>query len=229
MPRSAARNGNYIGENTSFTASGSTAQTVKAGVIDVKIDAADGTLYTVKGTLQLADDSFVRIDWSGKIVFVADPPEITYSMEVSAPYAVSPDGGATWTVVEGSQLNKLTVYSDGAPKAYLEIVTAAGITSYSGTYPVSGTIADTSGAVVRGTYVDLPALGWGTEIVKAGSYLMEDTEQFLFEGNLTVTDNDGVLSLTGSFTILDITTPFYAPAALAGVTKPINYTNVQLN
>jgi hypothetical protein len=190
----------------------------------VKLDGESN--YTINGTLQLANNTFIRINYSGEIIFEPDLPTATYSLEVQKPYTYSPDG-ATFISVDGSQLNKISVYEDDVLAAYFEIVTAENPASLSGTYPVSGTITDTDGAAVRGSYVDLPALGWGTEIVKGGSYLMEDDiEQFLFDGNLTIVDNNGTLTFTGAdFSILDIASPFYAPTVLPGVVKSVNLAN----
>jgi hypothetical protein len=219
-----AKSGNYVAGQTRWVTSGASLP-LTDGTIVV---ALEGDAYTISGTVILEDQSIIRIAFSGVITFEVDPPVYTYKWEMQKPYAYTTDG-TTFTPVAGSQLNKVSVFSDGIPVAYFEIVTEENRTSLAGTYLVSGMITDVSGAVVRGSYVDLPALGWGTEIIKGGSYLMEDTEQFLFDGNLTIVNNTGTLTLTSSnFSILDITSPFYAPTALPGVVKSINYVDATL-
>ncbi|MDR1198305.1 MAG: hypothetical protein LBK94_04735 [Prevotellaceae bacterium] len=220
----AARTGNYVAGQTRWVNNGASLPLID-GSIFVKLE---GDVYTITGTVMLEDRSIIRIAFTGVIVFEPDPPAFTYTWETQKPYAYTMDG-TTFTPVAGSQLNKVTVLSDGIKVAYFEIVTEENRSSLAGAYPVSGMITDVSGAVVRGSYVDLPALGWGTEIIKGGSYLMEDTEQFLFDGNLTIADNAGTLTFTSSnFSILDITSPFYAPIALPGVIKSINYVDATL-
>ncbi|MDR1171558.1 MAG: hypothetical protein LBL24_03795 [Bacteroidales bacterium] len=223
--RDAAKAGNYVAGD----ATGGTWWVAS----DARLKLIDGTIfvelagetYTIRGTVMLEDGSMIQIAYTGTIVFEADPPAFTYTRDVQKPYVWTVDNGATYTPVPGSQLNRISVLSEGIPVAYFEIVTEEDPASLAGTYPVSGEIRDANGAVVRGTYVDLLALGWGTDIIKGGSYFIseEGIEQFLFEGNLTITDNSGTLNFTSSdFRILDITTPFYAPVALPGV-KSINY------
>ena len=130
----------------------------------------------------------------------------TYSVEVQAPYAWTTDG-QNYTTVDGSQLNKIRIFADNIPVAYFEIVTEENRSSLAGTYPVSEQINDVSGAVVKGVYIDLsefvPEL-----IIEDGSYLLNgDNKQFINAGELTITDNGGVLTFTSSnLAILDIVT-----------------------
>uniref|UniRef100_S0DE78 Uncharacterized protein n=1 Tax=termite gut metagenome TaxID=433724 RepID=S0DE78_9ZZZZ len=211
-----AQNGNYVGERTRFGS-----QNVTGGVINVEL--AGTSDYTIHGTLQLADGSFVRVDYAGKIIFEEEVIVYTYTIETQVPYAYTYDG-MNYISVEGSQLNKITLKADGAPAGYFEIVNAASATSLSGVYPVSSSISDASGAVVAGTYMDLSAYGIG--IIKGGSYLWEDgAELFLFSGNLTIADAAGVLTLTSSdLAILDITSPLGGQTPLPGV-KSIDFKN----
>jgi hypothetical protein len=211
-PEASAQNGNYIAEKTFFSATGGAAEAVVTGTIVVTIGNDSPSSYTIGGTLQLADNTFVRVDWSGKIEFVEDPPVVTYKLEVAAPYAWTTDG-YNYTSVEGSQLNKFTVYSDGVLKAYFEIVTAADPASFSKTYPVSGEIRDAGGAVVKGIYMDLSQYNMG--IIEGGSYLIDEAgKAYINAGSITITDTAGVLTFKSSnLEILDKT-------SLAGVSLP---------
>ncbi|MDR0940509.1 MAG: hypothetical protein LBN29_14385 [Mediterranea sp.] len=214
-----AVNGNYVAGISTFNG-----QAITAGVIDVTLSGESH--YVIKGTLQLADNTFVRLGYEGDIVFPLDPPTVTYQVETSAPYYYTLDG-ATYLPLEGSKLSKVTVYSDDALAAYFEIVTADSKTSLAGTYPVSGSIADTNGAVVRGTYVDLPALGWGAEVIKGGSYLAADPiPDYLHGGTLTITESNGAVTFSSNdLTIIDISDPnTYGGTARPG-TVSINLAN----
>lgn len=210
-PATTAKNGNYT--SAVFTKTGITEQQVTAGVIYVKLSGESD--YTINATLQLADNSFIRVEFADVIAFEADPPAYTYSNEVQAPYAWTADG-TNYTPVAGSQLNKITVSADGAPVAYFELVTTDSPASLSGTYPVSGEIRDANGAVVQGMYMDLSAFVPGL-IIESGSYLLDgDVKQYISSGNLTIVDNGGVLTFSGSdFAV--------AVEGVAAGTKSINY------
>ncbi|MDR0961645.1 MAG: hypothetical protein LBM62_03675, partial [Mediterranea sp.] len=211
-----AANGNYIGATSTFNG-----KAVTAGIINVTLTGESH--YTIGGTLQLADDTFVRISYEGDIVFELDPPVVTYKLETQTPYFYTTDG-MNYSPLENSKVNKITVYADGALVGYFEIVVAADKTSLAGTYPVSGTIADTNGAVVRGTYVNLPALGWGTDIITGGSYIVDNGTLYLNGGTLTIAESSGALSFSSSdLTIID-TADSMGSTALPG-TKSFNYAN----
>jgi hypothetical protein len=159
--------------------------------------AKTGDNYQISGVLALDNGQFIRVDYNGTIVFPEDPPVITYTNEVQAPYMWTMDG-MTFNPVIGSQLNKITIKSDGAPVAYFEIVTIENPASFSGIYPVSGMITDANGAVVQGVYMDLSEFVPGL-IIESGSYLLDgDVKQYLNSGNLTINDNGGVLTFTSS-------------------------------
>ena len=211
-PAADARNGNYISAQYA-------GNHVTAGVIDVKL--SDESAYTISGILQLANNTFINIFFTGEIIFEADPPEYVYTLEVQKPYAWTADG-TSFTPVAGSQLNIIDVYADGALAAHFELVTGENPASYSGTYPVSGEIRDANGAVVQGMYMDLSAF-IPDFIIESGSYLAEDNDKlYLFGGNLTIVDNGGTLTFTGSdFSILDKASGF-DPQPLPGV-QSINY------
>ena len=209
-PAESARNGNYIAARFGQ-------QSVVTGVIDVKLSGEN--TYTISGTLQLADNTFVKVFFEGAIIFEPDPPEYTYTLEVQKPYAYTMDG-MTFTPVVGSQLNNIDVYADGALVAHFEIVTAENPSSLSGDYPVSGEIRDANGAVVQGMYMDLSMFGVG--IIEGGSFIFEDENQYIFGGKLTIADDNGTLTFTSSdFTILDKESGF-DPLPLPGIIS-INY------
>jgi hypothetical protein len=224
-----AKAGNYIAGydmemfETQFPNWGTCFFDITNGAESAVVKVTDGTLivtkdgdnYTIKGVLALDNGKFIRVDYSGEIIFPEDPPAYTYSNEVQAPYAWTADG-TNYTPVAGSQLNKITVSADGAPVAYFELVTAESPASLSGTYPVSGEIRDADGAVVQGMYMDLSAFVPGL-IIESGSYLLDgDVKQYISSGNLTLVDNGGVLTFSGSdFAV--------AVEGVAAGTKSINY------
>jgi hypothetical protein len=201
--RVAAKAGNYVagyGTGGTIWKKGSSSLNVIDGTIAVK---REGDTYTISGTVMLEDNTIIKVAYTGDILFEPDPPAFTYSVEVQKPYAWTADG-QNWNEVSGSQLNKITVSSDGMQVAYFEIVTAADITSYSGTYPVSGEIRDATGAVVQGLYIDMTQYVPGL-IIEGGSYLLDSEEkQYISVGNITIADNGGILTFTSSnLAILD--------------------------
>ena len=203
-------NGTWLPGVTTFNS-----RPVVGGTINVGLTGTDQ--YTVSGVLQLSVTETVIVDFSGQIVFPEEPPVVTYSWEKAGPYSYTEDG-QNYTTVEGSQVSRITVLADGMKRAYFEIVGPASATSLAGIYPVRASITDASGAVVRGQYIDLVAVGWGTDIIKSGSYLFDGaTEQFLFDGTLTITESaEGVSFSSTDFVILDTTSSFMAPAPLPG-------------
>jgi hypothetical protein len=199
----AAKSGNYVagyGTGGTIWKKGAASLNVIDGTIAVK---RDGDAYTISGTVMLEDNTIIKVAYSGAIVFEPDPPAFTYTLEVQKPYAWTADG-ATYTEVAGSQLNKITVSSDGMPVAYFEIVTAADIASYAGAYPVSSEIRDANGAAVQGVYMDLSQYVPGL-IIEGGSYLLDgEDKQYLSAGSIAIADNGGVLTFTSSdLAILD--------------------------
>ncbi|MDR0619798.1 MAG: hypothetical protein LBG17_07880 [Bacteroidales bacterium] len=165
----------------------------------------DGDNYTISGVLALEDGKFIRVNYSGEMIFPEDPPVYTYTVEIDKPYQWTMDG-TNYTPVAGSQLNKFTVLSDGLKVAYFEIVTAEDIASYSGTYPVSGEIRDANGAVVQGIYLDLSI--YQGPVIEGGSYLfIDDENEYISAGDITINDNNGTLTFTSSnIALVDKTT-----------------------
>jgi hypothetical protein len=162
--------------------------------------------YTITGTLGLENNTFIRINATATIAYVPDI-EYTYSIEVVKPYSFTMDG-ITFTDVAGSQLNKITVKADGAAIAYFEMVTEENPTSYSATYPVKA-VNSLERAICQGQYLDLAWFGVsGIPPIESGSYLLDGADkQFMREGNVIITDNNGTLSIIGeNIKIQDITT-----------------------
>jgi hypothetical protein len=205
-PESTARTGNYIeGYDTEmfgmqFTNWGTCFFDVNSGT-ETGVKVTDGTLnvakngenYSILGTLALDNGEFIHVNYSGIIIYEEDPPVMTYSVEVTAPYMWTPDG-MTFNPVEGSQLNKVTVKSDGTAVAYFEIVTEENPASYSGTYPVKA-VNSLERAICQGQYLDLAWFGMsGIPPIESGSYLIDESKLFIRNGNVTITDNNGVLS-----------------------------------
>jgi hypothetical protein len=195
-----AKAGNYIMGNDTI---GSYWAEVAGGAEVKRLKVKDGTVYvsksddnyTISGTLFLEDRSMITVNYAGTILFEPDPAVYTYTLEIDKPYAWTADG-MTWNPVAGSQLNKFTVFADAVKVAYFEIVTAEDITSYSGSYPVSGEIRDANGAVVQGLYIDLTQYGMG--IIEGGSYLFDSENQYINAGNIAIDDNGGILTFTSS-------------------------------
>jgi hypothetical protein len=218
--RNVAKAGNYIAGDANggtYWTAGSAPRSPIDGTIAVK---ADGDAYSISGTVMLEDRSIIKIAFTGAIVFEPDPPAYTYTLEVQKPYAWTADG-TTFNPVAGSRLNKVTVSSDGIQVAYFEIVTAENAASLAGTYPVNGEIRDANGAVVAGVYMDLSAYVPGL-IIEGGSHLLDDSDkQYLSAGNITITDNGGVLTFTSSnLAIIDKATGGVLPDL-----RSINYQN----
>jgi hypothetical protein len=188
-----AKAGNYVAGQTRWVTPEASLP-LTDGSIFVKLD---GDTYTINGTVMLEDRSIIKIAFTGAIVFEPDPPAFTYTWEVQKPYAYTTDG-MTFIPVAGSQLNKVSVSSDGIPVAYFEIVTEENRASLAGTYPVSGMITDVSGAVVQGLYMDLSEYVPGL-IIEGGSHLLnDDDKQYISAGGLTIADNGGILAFTSS-------------------------------
>jgi hypothetical protein len=198
-PVETAKNGNY-------TSAVFNAIAITAGAIYVRL--TDENFYSISGTLQLVDNSFIRVSFEGEIIFPEDPPTMTYSLEVQKPYAWTLDG-VTWNTVEGSQLNKITLKSDGAVVAYLEIVTEENAVSLAGTYPVQ-TATSPERAIVQGQFMNLLWLGMFDMPIESGSYLVDlvnGDKLFIRDGSLTLADDNGVLSFASSaLAIQDVST-----------------------
>jgi hypothetical protein len=171
----------------------------------------DGSYYTITGALLLENRLMTQISYSGELLFEPDPPAFTYSLAIRKPYAWTADG-ATWNPVPGSQLNQITIASEGLPVAYLEIVTEAGPASLAGVYPVRAEIRDAAGAVVQGVYMDLSAFVPGL-VIEGGSHLIADEKEYISAGDITIADNGGLLTVSASnLSILDKATGAPRPA-----------------
>ena len=198
----AGRNGNYTSARVGKQGA---AQNVMAGTIFVKL--AGVSSYTINATLQLADNSFVRVAYAGEIIFPEDPPAMTYTLEVDNPYVYTPDG-QNYIPLIGAQLNKFTIFADNERVAYFEIVTEVNATTYSGTYPVKS-VTEIERAVVQGQYLDL---GWfgvpGIPPIESGSFIVDDPNKlFIREGAITISDNGGTLNFSSTnLKIQDIAT-----------------------
>jgi hypothetical protein len=192
--RGEAKAGNYVAGDTYWVTSGAKLKLIN-GTIFVELT---GETYTIRGVVMLEDGSIIKIAYTGVIVFEADPPSFTYSIEAIKPYAWTADG-TTYIPVEGSQLNKISVLSDGQSIAYFEIVTEENPSSLTGTYPVKA-VNSLERAVVQGQYLNLAWFGVPFDmVVEGGSYYMEgETKLFIREGNIHITDSNGALSLTAT-------------------------------
>ncbi|MDR1342388.1 MAG: hypothetical protein LBK18_03920 [Prevotellaceae bacterium] len=150
----------------------------------------------------------------------------TYSVEVSSPYAWTADG-MTWTAVDGSQLNKITVSANDTVVAYFEIVTEENTATLAGTYPVKA-VNSLERAIVQGQFMNLLWLGMFDMAIESGSYYLNgETKMFIRDGSISITDNSGALTITGSdLAIQDISTEM-AFGNLSDLGK-VNYPNMTL-
>ncbi|MDR1593078.1 MAG: hypothetical protein LBS43_01175 [Prevotellaceae bacterium] len=164
----------------------------------------NGDNYTIRGTVLLEDRSMVSINYTGLIVFEADPPAFTYALEIETP---AMGGGMTPAPIANSRMNKITVFSEGLQMAYFEVVTADDATSLTGSYVVTDGLSAT-GQANNGYYMDLS--GYGLGIMKGGSYYIDGTDEMFIRaggGNIDITDNNGMLTFTGTnLPIQDIST-----------------------
>jgi hypothetical protein len=152
-------------------------------------------------------------------------PEVayTYTLEVSKPYVWTADG-QNYTPVEGSQLNKITVLAEGTPVAYFEIVTEEDATTLVGTHPVKA-VNSLEKAFVQGQFMNLLWLNMFDMAIESGSYYLNgETKMFIREGDITITENGGALSIVGSgLKLQDISTQM-AFGVLPDLGK-VNYPN----
>ncbi|MDR3286262.1 MAG: hypothetical protein LBT27_02310 [Prevotellaceae bacterium] len=202
--QSTARVGNYV---EGYNGGGTYWVDVANGAESKKLKVTDGTLsvgknddnYTIRGTVLLEDNSMVKINYTGTIVFEPDPPSLTYKLKVTKPYAWTTDG-TTYTPITGSQLNTITVLSEGIELAVLDVITEENPTTLAGTYQVKAVTA-LERAVAQGVYMDIA--GWfgvpGIPVTEAPSYYLDnEIKMFIREGAITITDNNGTLGITGS-------------------------------
>lgn len=209
-----AKAGNYIaGSDNSgtqfFTVSGSTTSPlgIIGGNIWVEMSPTDSSFYEISGTLTLSDESLIRIDFQGNILYEPDVyiPTYTYTDEKVTPAL----GGAQGTTpIDGSTMHKLTIYADDVMFAYLEVVADANAASIAGTYTIKDGI-NAIGQINNGYYLDFTWWG-GAGTMEGGTYYIEDEQKmFIREGAgvITIVDNDGKLTITGTnLGILDVPT-----------------------
>lgn len=187
-----------------FTVADGTTSGLKVTSGNVSV-SKDGDNYSISGALTLADNSVVRVGFSGVIIYEPDAyvPTYTYSVEKETPAI----GGADGTVaITGTTKHKITVYADDVFTTYLEVITDENATSLSGTYSIKDGI-DAVGQIANGFYLDFAWFG-GEGVLEGGSYYIEDDEKmFIREGDITIEDNGGTLSINGdNLGILDLET-----------------------
>lgn len=202
--QSTAAIGNYI---AGYGSGGTYWVDVANGAEVKKLKVIDGTVsvgksgdnYTITGTVLLEDGSMVKLNYAGAIIFDPDPPVLTYKLKVTKPYAWTTDG-ATFTPITGSQLNTITVLSEGIELAVLDVITEENTTTLAGTYQVKAVTA-LERAIVQGVYMDISSwLGIpGIPVTETPTYYLDnETKMFVREGTVTITDNGGTLGITGS-------------------------------
>ena len=182
---------------------------IRAGGGNINITDNNGTLTITGDNLSIQDIStgmaFGILPTPGSInyrdvTFVASSTvELTYTVETAAPAM----GGMMGTdPIAGSQLNKITVLADGVQVAYFELVSAENPASLSGDYVVTDGIS-AIGQAANG--YQLPSI-WGG--ASGGCYYIANGEKMFIRaggGNISITDNNGVLTITGSnLPILDV-------------------------
>ncbi|MDR1416557.1 MAG: hypothetical protein LBJ57_03950, partial [Prevotellaceae bacterium] len=123
----------------------------------------------------------------------------TYSIEAAVPAV----GGMMGTdPIAGSQMNKISVFSGSDLVAYFELVSGENPASLTGEYIVTDGV-NAVGQANNG--FQLPAMWGGTS---GGCYYVVNGEKMFIRaggGNISVTDNSGVLTITGSnLPILDV-------------------------
>ena len=195
--RNEAKAGNYVTADESGGGTWWVTPEARRKLVDGTIFVElEGETYTIRGVAALDDRSIIRIAYKGVIAFEADPPSFSYSVEVTKPYAWTADG-TTYIPVEGSQLNRLSVSSEGQSFACFEIVTEADPPSLTGTYPVKA-VNSPERAIVQGQYLNLAWFGLPFDmVVESGSYYLEgESKMFIREGNIRITDNNGTLSIS---------------------------------
>jgi hypothetical protein len=197
--RSDAKAGNYIAgdaDGGTWWVTSGTKLRLTDGTIFVELD---GEAYTIRGVVMLEDRSIIRLAYTGVIVFEADPPSFTYTLDVTRPYAYTTDG-TTFIPVGGSQLNRITVLSEGIEIAVLDVVTEENPASLAGNYSVKA-VSELERAVVQGVYMDISS--WfgvpGIPPTESPSYYLDgETRMFIREGDITITDTNGTLGITSS-------------------------------
>ncbi len=162
--------------------------------------ASSGATWTVldtPGSLAIQDATALQ----------TETPSYTYTNTITAPATY----GWSATVIEGSQLNVITVTDgDNNTVAAFELITAEGATDLSGDYNVldGSASAMAIGDANNGYYLDMT--WYGQEgIQMAGCYYSENGEnKYIRSGSVIhVVDNGGVLTISGdNLALLDVET-----------------------
>ncbi|MDR2653652.1 MAG: hypothetical protein LBC68_15345 [Prevotellaceae bacterium] len=181
---------------------------IRAGGGNIDITDNGGTLTITGSNLPIQDIStgmaFGVLPTPGSIDYQDVTLEVTathltYTLEITAPAM----GGMMGTdPIAGSQLNKISVLSGSDLVAYFELVSAENPAALTGDYVVTDGI-NATGQAANG--FQLPA-AWGGMF--GGCYYVVNGEKMFIRaggGNISVTDNGGVLTITGSnLPILDV-------------------------
>ena len=222
--QSVAKAGNYIAgydNGGTYWVNGSSRLKLTDGAIAVQLD---GDTYTISGTVMLEDNTIIKVYYTGVITFEPDPVALTYTLETETP-AIG--GGMTPAPITGSRMNKITVYAESTPIACFEVVTTNDATSLSGSYAVTDGISAT-GQAANG--YQLPT-AWGGS--SGGCYYLDNGEKMFLRaggGDIVITDNNGVLTITGAnLPILDVAAvEASGGSSWANLPTPgsVNYTDV---
>lgn len=174
---------------------------ITSGTLSV---AFEDSVYTMSGILYLADESVIKVSSGFTIVY--EQPQFAYTNSITIPATY----GMAGTVIDGSQLNHLTVTNGTDTLAVLELITAEGATSLAGDYNVVDGSSSTMaiGDANSGYYVDMSWYG-GEGVMTGGCYYVSNGEpQYIRAGSLIhVDDNNGTLTISGdNLNIQDIST-----------------------
>jgi hypothetical protein len=182
---------------------------IRAGGGNINIVDNAGTLTITGDNLPIQDIStgmaFGTLPTPGSVNYQDITPVtpstavLTYTLETAAPAMGGMMGNEP---IAGSQLNKITVLADGVQAAYFELVSVENPASLAGEYVVTDGI-NATGQAANG--FQLPA-AWGG--ISGGCYYIVNGEKMFIRaggGNISITDNGGVLTITGgNLPILDV-------------------------
>jgi hypothetical protein len=205
---------------------------IRAGGGNIDIADNNGTLTITGSNLPIQDIStgmaFGILPARGSMNYQEVTREVahsyTYTKTVTAPYAWTMDG-QNFTPVAGSQLNTIAISDNGIPAATFEIVTEENTASLSGVFPVKA-VNSLERAIVQGQYINLLWMAMFDMAIESGSRYIEGGEtMYVRDGNITITDNGGVLTITGNgLSLQDVSTEL----AFGNLPAPgsVNYQNV---
>jgi hypothetical protein len=219
-------------ESGSYYLDGETKMFIRNGTINITDNA--GVLTIAGSGLGIQDIStqmsFGDLPTPGSVNYQEATPAtpstvaLTYTLETAVPAMGGTMGNEP---IADSKMNRITVLADGVQTAYFEVITAADATSLAGEYVVTDGI-NATGQATNG--YQLPA-AWGG--MSGGCYYIANNEKMFIRaggGNISITDNGGVLTITGAnLPILDVA----AVEASGGATwsnlpdaGSVNYQNV---